>query len=265
MEKEFINKNYWALILGGSSGLGLATAKKLAKHGMHICIIHRNSRAQEDEINIEFNKIKAEGIQFKSYNIDAFKEEKRNAIILELSAILGTEGMIRTLVHSVAKGNLKPMLDDEKPTLKNDDFNLTINAMAISLYDWTKGIFEAKLFAEDSRIISFTSEGNTKAWKNYAAVSAAKVTLEAITRNIALEFAPFGIRANCIQAGVTDTASLRMIPGSEKIKEHSLRRNPYKRLTQPEDVANAVYLLSKDEASWINGCVIPVDGGEHIS
>ena len=265
MIKEFQHKNYWALIIGGSSGLGLATAKKLAKHGMHICILHRNARAHEDAINAEFNKIKAEGILFKSFNVDAFKEEKRFDIISELVAILGTEGKIRTLVHSVAKGNLKPMLDDEKPTLKNDDFRLTINAMAISLYDWTKGIFDAKLFAEDSRIISFTSEGNTKAWKNYAAVSAAKVTLEAITRNIALEFAPFGIRANCIQAGVTDTASLRMIPGSEKIKEHSLQRNPFKRLTQPEDVANAVYLLSKEEASWINGCVIPVDGGEHIS
>ena len=56
-----------------------------------------------------------------------------------------------------------------------------------------------------------------------------------------------------------------MIPGSDEIIKHSLLRNPNKRLTLPEDVANAVYLLSKDEASWINGCVIPVDGGEHIS
>jgi enoyl-[acyl-carrier protein] reductase III len=262
---DFQDKNYWALILGGSSGLGLATAKKLAKHGMNICIIHRNSRAQEDGVNSEFETIIAEGIQFKSYNVDAFKSEKREQIISELKALFTSEGNIRTLVHSVAKGNLKPMISEEKPTLKNDDFNLTINAMAISLYDWTKAVFDAQLFASDARIISFTSEGNTKAWKNYAAVSAAKVTLEAITRNIALEFAPFGIRANCIQAGVTDTASLRMIPGSEQIKEHSLIRNPFKRLTRPDDVANAVYLLSKDEASWINGCVIPVDGGEHIS
>jgi len=263
--KEFKNKNYWALILGGSSGLGLATAKKLAHHGMNICVIHRNSRTQEDGINAEFESIKAEGVQFKSYNVDAFKAEKRNDIISELKNSLGSQGRIRTLVHSVAKGNLKPMLDDHKPTLKNDDFSLTINAMAISLYDWTKAVFDAQLFASDARIISFTSEGNTKAWKNYAAVSAAKVTLEAITRNIALEFAPFGIRANCVQAGVTDTASLRMIPGSDQIKAHSLKRNPFQRLTQPEDVANAVYLLSKDEASWINGSVIPVDGGEHIS
>lgn len=265
MTREFEHKNYWALILGGSSGLGLATGKKLAKHGMNICIIHRNSRSQENDIATEFESIKAEGIEFISYNVDAFKPEKRNDIISELSQIFKENGKVRTLVHSIAKGNLKPMLSKDEPTLNSDDFNLTINAMAISLYDWTQAIFEADLFADDARIISFTSEGNTKAWKNYAAVSAAKVTLEAITRNIALEFASYGIKANCIQAGVTDTASLRMIPGSDEIIKHSLLRNPNKRLTRPEDVANAVYLLCKDEASWINGCVIPVDGGEHIS
>ena len=203
--------------------------------------------------------------QRKIENWSTFNMEKRNEIIIELKQHLGQDGKIRTLVHSIAKGNLKPMVANENPSLKNDDFILTINAMAISLYDWTQAIFEANLFAKDTRIISFTSEGNTKAWKHYAAVSAAKVTLEAITRNIALEFAPYGIRANCIQAGVTDTASLQLIAGSDKIKEHTLLRNPFKRLTTPEDVANVVYLLSKDEASWINGSIIPVDGGEHIS
>jgi enoyl-[acyl-carrier protein] reductase III len=262
--KEFKNRNEWALILGGSSGLGLATAKKLAKHGLNICIVHRNSRMQEDDVLKEFMAVKNEGVQFISFNTDAFKAEKREKVIIELKALFQTEQKIRILVHSVAKGNLKPMVSDERQELKQDDFLLTINAMGISLYDWTKALFEANLFAEDSRIISFTSEGNTKAWKNYAAVSAAKVTLEAITRNIALEFAPFGIKANCIQAGVTDTASLRMIPGSESIIEHSLKRNPNKRLTLPEDVANAVYLLSKDEAAWITGAIIPVDGGEHL-
>ena len=53
--KEFQDKNEWALILGGSSGLGLATAKKLAKHGMNICIVHRNSRSQQEQIEKEFN------------------------------------------------------------------------------------------------------------------------------------------------------------------------------------------------------------------
>src|SRR5690606_18279845 len=106
--------------------------------------------------------------------------------------------------------------------------------------------------------------GNSRALKGYAAVSAAKAALEAITRNIALEFAPYGIRANCIQAGLTDTKSQRMIPGSKEMKDLAISRNPFKRITTPEDVANAVYLLCKEEASWINGTVIPVDGGESI-
>ena len=72
------------------------------------------------------------------------------------------------------------------------------------------------------------------------------------------------MRANCIQAGVTDTRSLRMIPGSEQIKTHAIKRNPFGRLTEKEDVANVVYLLCKKEAIWINGCVLPVDGGEHL-
>lgn len=265
MVREFQQHNYWALILGGSSGLGLATAKKLAQHGMNICVVHRSRKSEITGIHENFDEIKNHGVEFISFNINAFKAEERLKVIDSLKLELGDKGRIRTLVHSVAKGNLKPMIATDKPALKNDDFHLTIDAMAISLYDWTKVVFDERLFADDARLISFTSEGNTKAWPNYAAVSAAKVTLEAITRNIALEFAPYGIRANCVQAGVTDTSSLRAIPGSQEIINHSLKRNPFKRLTLPENVADVVYLLSKDEAAWINGCIIPVDGGEHIN
>lgn len=262
--KEFQDKNEWAIILGGSSGLGLATAKKLAKHGLNICVVHRNSRSQQAEIKTEFEKIKSENVAFLSFNVDAIHPEKRKSIISELKKYFGEKGKIKTLVHSIAKGNVKPMVAKNESVLQNDDFQITLNAMAISLYDWFKALFDEKLFTEDARIISFTSEGSTKAWQHYAAVSAAKSTLEAITRNIALEFAPFGIKANCIQAGVTNTASLNRIPNSAIMKKHTIERNPFGRLTTPEDVANVVYLLSKDEAAWINGTVIKVDGGESL-
>ena len=261
MENQFKNKNYWALILGGSSGLGLASAQKLAKEGMNIIVIHRSFRAEMDSINEGFSKIVETGVEFMSFNADAGNAAKRNDLIAQIKTKIG-EGNLKCMVHSIAKGNLKAMLDDENPELKKDDLMITLEHMAISLYEWTKDLFNAKMFAEDTRIISFTSEGNTRAYKNYTAVSVAKVALEAITRNIALEFAPHGIRANCVQAGVTDTQSLRLIPGSEKMKEIAAYRNPFGRITRPEDVANVVYLLCKDEASWINGAIIPVDGGE---
>ncbi len=265
MLKVFEGKNYWAIILGGSSGLGFASAKKLAGHGMNICIIHRDLRSDLPEIQKKFNDIISQGVNFISYNMDAVNSEKRKEIILGLKKEIGEQGSIRLLLHSIAKGNLKPMIDDEIKVLKNEDFKLTIEAMAISLYDWVQELFQNKLFSSDARIISFTSEGSSKAWKNYGAISAAKAVLEAITRNLALEFAQFGIRSNCIQAGTTDTKSFRMIPGSEQLEEYSKIRNPFNKLTTPEDIANAVYLLSLDEASWINGTIIQVNGGEHLS
>jgi enoyl-[acyl-carrier protein] reductase I len=251
----------WAIILGGSSGLGLASAKKLAENGMNICIIHRNTRVELPGIEREFEIIKSTGISFLSFNIDALQLEKQQEIIRKIKYEIGSE-KVKCLIHSIAKGSLKSMTSEN--SLTTDDFLLTINAMAISLYDWTKAIFDAEMFHKDARIISFTSEGSLKPIPNYGAVSAAKATLEAISRQIAYEFAPFGIKSNCIQAGVTNTKSLQQIPNSEKIKEIAIRRNPFKRLTEPEDVANVVYLLCKEEAKWINGTIVKVDGGESL-
>ncbi|GAB4017838.1 SDR family oxidoreductase [Spirosoma koreense] len=264
MVSEFKDKNYWAVILGGSSGLGLATARKLARHGMHLCLIHRTRRADLPTVELAFASLEAEGIQVKHYNVDATNAEKQEVVIADLKAVLQSGGKVRALIHSLAKGNLKPMVAADRATLKHDDFQLTIEAMAISLYDWTKRLLDASLFAADARVISFTSEGSTKAWPNYAAVSAAKAALEAISRSIALELAPFGIRSNCLMAGVTDTPSLRLIPGADTLKAQSQQRNPFARLTTPEDVAKVAYLLCTDEAAWINGTVIPVNGGEHL-
>lgn len=253
----------WVLILGGSSGLGLASARKLAKEGYNVCIIHRNSREEMKQITGSFDEIRMNNIQFLSFNADASNPEKIKEIIADLKEKIG-EGQLKAVVHSIARGNLKAMLDDNGIELQKNDFMITLDYMAFSLYEWVKSIFKARLFANDARVISFTSSGNKKAYKGYAAVSAAKVTLEAITRNIALEFAPYGIRANCIQAGLTDTASFRMIPGSDQMRESAQSANPFKRISTPEDIANVVYLLCRDEAAWINGVIIPVDGGESL-
>lgn len=122
MVKEFENKNYWALILGGSSGLGLATAKKLAMHGCHIMVVHRNSKTDMPAIEQAFAQIKATGVDLLAFNKDAMQAEKRDAIINTIREKLGEQGKIRALVHSIAKGNLKPMTGNEQPFLQNDDF-----------------------------------------------------------------------------------------------------------------------------------------------
>lgn len=263
-DKEHTASGDWALLLGGSSGLGLATAKKLAQHGFNILLVHRDRRTAMAQIELDFKDIQSYGKRFKAFNADATNPQQRKELIEGIVKLLGASQKVKVLVHSIAKGNLKPMLSATDVVLEHEDFAITIAAMGISLYDWTKALVAAGLFAEDARIISFTSEGNTKALPNYAAVSAAKVVLEAITRSIALEFAPLGIKANCIQAGITETRSFAMIPESDSLKRNALKRNPSGRLTTPEDVANAVYLLCCEEAKWITGTILKVDGGESL-
>jgi len=263
-EHTAIRKNEWALILGASSGLGLASAEKLAQHGYNLILIHRDRRSDLPKINSSFKAMKALGITVHSYNIDATNLDKRNNTIDDIKTQLAETAKIKVLIHSIAKGNLKPMWSETEHVLGNADFHLTIEAMAISLYDWTRKLIEQKMLSTDARIIAFTSEGNTKAWENYAAVSAAKATLEALVRNMALEFAAQGIKVNCVQAGITDTDSFKQIPGSDVLREHAINRNPFHRLTKPEDVANVVYLLTRDEAKWITGSIIKADGGESL-
>jgi NAD(P)-dependent dehydrogenase (short-subunit alcohol dehydrogenase family) len=149
--------------------------------------------------------------------------------------------------------------------LEEEDFARTIHSMGTSLVAWTQELLARRLFAADARVIGLTSEGNTVAWKGYAAVAAAKVALESVARAMAVELAPYGVRANVVQAGITDTPALQAIPGHAHLKAQARRRNPFRRLTTPEDVANVIYLLATDEAAWINGEVVRVDGGEHVS
>ena len=101
-------------------------------------------------------------------------------------------------------------------------------------------------------------------WKSYGAVSAAKCALESNLRQIAVELAPYGIAANAIQAGVTDTPALRKIPANVQMIEYARSVNPSKRLTVPEDVGQALVDIGLSENVWLTGNVIRVDGGEDI-
>lgn len=163
--------------------------------------------------------------------------------------------------HTIAN----PAAYNNDSLAEDEDVANTIYSMGTSLLTWVQDIFKRGLFATDARVFGLTSEGNTVAWRGYAAVSAAKVALEAVSRSIAMEFGPHGIRSNVIQAGVTDTPALRLIPGSSHMSATTALRNPMGRLTVPEDVAGFIAMMCTDESAWVNGEVIRVDGGEHIS
>jgi NAD(P)-dependent dehydrogenase (short-subunit alcohol dehydrogenase family) len=197
------------------------------------------------------------------------KEENQG--IAKLAAKLGLEAnVVSQAVSSLLEDQTDELFPLDNPVysdtlIEEEDMTRTIYSMGTSLLSWTQQLSQKKLFAKDARVLGLTSEGNTVAWRGYAAVSAAKVALESVSRSIAVEFAPQGIRSNIIQAGVTDTKALQAIPGSGRMKAVAKLKNPFKRLTTPEDVADVVSLVSRDEAHWINGALIRADGGEQIA
>ncbi|MEM7298643.1 MAG: SDR family oxidoreductase [Bacteroidota bacterium] len=250
-----------ALIIGGSSGIGLATVKKLAASKFNIYLIHRDRKKDVLQLEETLTQLSNEhAISTRSFNIDATNEEKINEFF---DSFEDFKGQFDLILHAVSRGNLKPMTG-EGPSLSSQDLALTLDAMGINLHTWISKLLDKQLIREGSRIIALTSEGNKKFWEGYGAVATAKAALETIANYLAIELAPMGIRVNIIQAGVTDTPSLRLIPGSEELIQQTANRNPFGRLTTPEDVANAIYLLTLPEASWINGTLIHVDGGEHL-
>ena len=265
MKKQF--SDLWAIILGGSSGFGLAAVEKLAAHGMNIAVLYRETSIAEKSIKHKFSAIAAStGVVIEPYNINALDVAARESFIRQLAGTTDKRHSVRLLLHSIARGNLKPLLaaaDAAQDNLSIEDISFTTYAMSTSLLDWARSLLKEGLFYPDARIIGLTSEGAHKYWEGYAAVSIAKASLESLVTYMAVELAQHGLKTNCIQAGITDTPSLKRIPSSEKLMELAAARNPGGRITRPEDVANAIYLLCTDEACWINGSVIHVDGGEH--
>ncbi|MDB5130125.1 SDR family oxidoreductase [Mucilaginibacter sp.] len=263
MDKNVQFKGLWAVILGGSSGFGYAAVEKLTNHGMNVALLYRETSVTEQPLLKKLATLaKATQVNILPYNINALDAAGRDAFITKIKYLVDKHS-VKLLLHSIARGNLKPLVAEGGAELSTEDIQLTSYAMANSLLDWTRLLIKENFFAADSRIIGLTSEGAHKYWDSYAAIAIAKSSLESLAKYMAVEFSPAGLKTNIIQAGVTDTPALKMIPGSKKLIETSIARNPMGRLTTPKDVANVIYLLCTDEAFWINGSLIHVDGGEH--
>lgn len=278
MDKKLQFSGLWAVILGGSSGFGFATVEKLAMHGMNVAVLYRETSAAEKLLKERFKKIAtSNATTILPYNTNALDKAGQTSFINEFAEHAGKHS-VKLLLHSIARGNLKPLAinqtevsaaghlvdaDDVYNVLSIEDIQLTAYAMSTSLLDWTRLLLNADLFHTDGRIIGLTSEGAHKYWEGYAAVSVAKASLESLAQYMAVEFSAYGLKTNIIQAGVTETSSLKRIPGSEKLIEICTKRNPFGRMTKPNDVAGVIYLLCTDESFWINGAIIHVDGGEH--
>ena len=264
----------WALILGGSSGMGQATAITLARAGYRICGIHLDFRAALAYVEEVKAEIVAAGSEALYINMNAADDEKRTTALATLrqrfdrSESEGRHPYVRVVMHSLAFGSLVPYLsDDPKAAVDRKKMEMTQDVMANSLVYWVQDLWRGGFLGQGSKIYAMTSEGSTRVVPSYGVVSSAKAALESHIRQLAMELARqgTGATANCIRAGVTVTPALLKIPESQTMIDITMKRNPTGRMTTPQDVANAIVTLSGEGTGFISGEVIGVDGGEYVT
>ena len=257
----------WALILGASSGFGAATARALAGAGMNIFGVHLDTKATLPRAQQVVADIEGLGRKAVFFNTNAADGRKRARVLDQIKEALVDDpaGSIHFLLHSLAFGNLLPFIADvPEEAVGEPQMEMTLRVMAHSLVYWVQDLVRRNLLVRGSRIYALSSTGAIRVAPMYGPVSAAKATLESHTRQLALELGPRGIAVNCLRPGVAKTPALRVIPGHEPYVAKALELNPGGRLTTTGDVANVLLALADPAVTWINGAVIPVDGGESI-
>jgi enoyl-[acyl-carrier-protein] reductase (NADH) len=218
-----------------------------------------------ERIISEIRSLGCKAVFFNANAADpARREEILKACSQEVASTSGCSG-VDVLLHSLAFGTLKPYISDSpETTITSADLDMTLDVMAHSLVYWVQDLRRVGLLHKGAKIFAMTSAGNHRVWQGYGAVSAAKAALESHIRQLAVELAPYGISANALRAGVTDTAAARRIPGSDRMFARAREANPGGRLTTPEDVADALVGLVARSSTWLTGNVIGIDGGEDL-
>ncbi len=265
MEERKFPKNKYALILGSSSGFGAAAAIRLARDGFKIFGVHLDRKATMYKVEEVLSEIRKYGSEPKFFNVNAADARKRSEVVKSIREAIPEGDYLTVFMHSLAFGTLKPFIaDDPEQVISSSNMDMTLDVMAHSLVYWVQELYWAKLLGFGSRIFAMTSYGSTHVVPYYWAVSAAKSALESHIRQLAMELAPLGTTANAIRAGVTNTPALQKIPGHEKMVHAAVERNPGRRLTTPEDVADVISILARPESQWMNGNVIGVDNAESV-
>ncbi|MCE2503816.1 MAG: SDR family oxidoreductase [Chlorobi bacterium] len=264
---EATQNNLYALILGASSGFGAATSIALASRGYNIVGVHLDRSSTLPEAERIRQEIESHGVDAHFFNVNAADAQKRAEVLEQLKEIFDLKkgSTIKVLLHSLAFGTLRPLIPvTGQKAVTQSQLEMTLDVMANSFVYWTQDIVAQGMMSSGGRIFALTSSGSRRVLPNYGPVSAAKSALESYCRQLAFELGSQRISVNAIEAGVTDTPALRKIPGNELIIHDARKRNPNKRLTRPNDVAELIGVMSSSTTGWINGTTIRVDGGESI-
>lgn len=241
-------KGKTAVITGASRGIGRAIAIKLAKLGVNIVVNYRNSYEAVQEVVKEIQDLGATAL----------------AVQCDISSYSDVENMMKKSVEEfgtidILVNNAGITKDGLLMRMKEEDFDSVIDINLKGAFNCTRHVSAIMLKQRSGRIINISSVSGLTGNAGQVNYSSAKAGILGMTKAVARELASRNVTCNAVAPGYIQTD---MTDGlSEKVKDTIMSTIPLKRLGMPEDVANAVAFLASEEASYITGQVINVDGG----
>jgi acetoacetyl-CoA reductase len=241
-----------ALVTGGMGGLGEAVCIKMAALGYQVVTTHSpgNTKAQEWLASME-----QQGFKFRAYPCDVAEYESAQACVAQISSEMGP---VDVLVNNA--GITRDM------TFKKMDkvnWDAVIKTNLDSVFNMCKPVCDGMVERGWGRIINISSVNGQKGAFGQTNYSAAKAGMHGFTKALALEVARKGVTVNTISPGYIGTKMVMAIP-KEVLDSKIIPQIPMGRLGKPEEVAGLVAYLSSDEAAFVTGANIAINGGQHM-
>ena len=241
------NENKVALVTGSSRGIGRAVAAQLAREGYAVGINYYERRDKAEELAAQLER---EGCRALAVQADVSKCDEVNAMVRRVGEAFGP---ISVLVNNAGVAG-QALFQDVTDALWERYFAVNLNGARNTI----QAVLPHMLHEKAGVIVNISSIWGQHGASCEVTYSCTKHALIGLTRSLAMELAPSGIRVNCVAPGVIDTDMVQVL-GPEVLRDLA-EQTPLGRLGTPQDIANAVAFLVSEKASFITGQVLTVDG-----
>jgi NAD(P)-dependent dehydrogenase (short-subunit alcohol dehydrogenase family) len=246
-------ENKVAIITGAARGIGRGIALRFAEEGCAVCVSDVNLQGATETAIIAAERAAAKGLTVKTLALecDVTKRESVDAMVAAAAETLGSPNV---LVNNAGIFFNAPF---HETTEEQFDRILTVNVKSVLLV--SQAVIRLWMAEQiKGSIISLASISASVAFVNSSAYCTTKAAVASMTRCMALEYGPLGIRANSMAPGIIDTA---MLPSQEDNARWVQSRIPLRRLGYPDDVADVALFLASEDSRYVTGDMIYVDGG----